>query len=196
MNALCVAFLSLFAAMAEPALAAEVSANPPAAQTETITPNRAFELVNALAQITGLHDEVVGQGANQRVSSVPYDLSPDPLWALTDDINILNAFIKDVQVVVKAMRSKAEADNGGPWPGECELPSNNPAALPPSDPKCAAQRSFVQKVTEFDDKERPINKLFRITRKDLKVGAPNRIPGPILSAVICRPDGSACIVEP
>jgi len=45
------------------AYAAEVSGSPPAASTEMITPNRAFELVNALAILTGMHDETVGRCA-------------------------------------------------------------------------------------------------------------------------------------
>lgn len=182
---------------AAPAIAAEKSSDPSAAQTEMITPNRAFELFNALVAITGAHDELAGQGASQHTVAVSYDLSGDTLWALTDDINILQNFVKEVQTVARAMRSKAETDNGGPWPGECELPISNPAALAPSDPKCVAFHGLVKQIAEFNDKARPINKLFRITRKDLKLGAPNRIAGGLLASIVCeQPPSGGCIVQP
>lgn len=185
-------------ALSVPSLGASVESPPqPPTPAQTITPNRAFELMTALSQVTGDHDEIVGQGASARVSPQPYDLSADTLWALDDDINALRAFMVDVQAVVKTMRSKAEADNGGAWPGECDLPANNPGALLPSDPKCAADRKFTALVAAFDDKERPIAKLFKISRKDLKLGAPNKIPGSILAALMCAPGQSgACIIEP
>jgi hypothetical protein len=182
-------------ALTAPVVASEVSSNPPQDTTEQITPNQAYTLQQALSLLNGVHDQVIGEGSSQKVASEPYDFSPDTIWNLTDDVNIVSAFWRDVQSVIKAMRDKAVADNGGEWPGECDLQQGTAGALLPSDPKCAADRAYTAKVNEFSNKPRPITKLVRISRKDLNLG-PNKIPGDILQVLVCWSTTTPCVINP
>lgn len=151
-----------------PAVSAQVSDKPPVGATQTIKVSKALDLLNALNAVTGTHEVIVGQGASARVAQVPYDLSSDTLWALTDDINILRRLVETAQADQKHLLAQAEAKNGGPLrpKSEAVYDANHNIISPevPSD----AQVAFNKQVQELMDSEREIPKLFHIKRDDLK----------------------------
>lgn len=147
---------------------------------QQIKVSTAFDLLNALNIVTGNHDKVVGQGTGQRVAAVPYDLSADALWAMTQDIGILRKFVEDVQVVQKNINAQAEAKNGGPVGDAGRDAAGN--ALPPT----PAQAALAKRLQELYDSERPIPKLVRIRRQDLQgaLSGPEHLPGQVLASIM------------
>ena len=178
-----------FFILASAAGAAPTSDNPPAAQTEQIQVRKAIALANAIAAVTGLHEEIVGQGANQRSVMMPYNLSADTRWSLTDDLSALNAMIETAQKVQKQLVADAEAkapDDAKDAAGH--LKAKKDAVLDAAgkvvvdavaSPEQTALNDELQKIM---DSERPVAKLFHVKRADLKL-ADNPIPGLTLDAL-------------
>jgi len=134
------------------------------AATEMIVVSKAADLLNALNALGG-HEESFGQGANQRVIMVPYTLSADTLWAVADDITALRKVVVTYQETVKALTDQAAAKNGGKL-------SEDPAVA----------KALADQIQKLFDSERPVAKLFRIKRGDLKLGE-NKIPPAVLSSL-------------
>ena len=150
------------------AIAAPVSDKPPAGQTETIKVSKAIDLLGANTAITGNHEVVVGQGASAHTAQVPYELSPDTLWALKDDISILRHLVEIAQEDQRHLVAQAEATNGGPLkPKTVAVYDANHNVVAPEEPS-DAQIALNKKVQELMDSTREINKLFRIKRDELK----------------------------
>lgn len=147
--------------------AAPVSDNPPSGQTEKIKVSKAIDLLDALNAITGIHDVVVGQGASARVAQVPYEMSADTLWALTDDINILRRLVETAQTDQRHLVAQAEAKNGGPLKPKTEAVYDNGTLTKPAVPS-DAQIALNKEIQGLLESERDIPKLFHIKRTDLK----------------------------
>ena len=164
------------------ALAAQASDNQPVGQTETIQVSKAIALANAIAAVTGTHDEIIGQGASARAVQMPYEMSADTRWALTDDLGALNAVIESAQKKQKATIDAAEKLNGGPLKPKKDAVLNSSggvvAAAEPSD----AQTALNADLQKLMDSDAPVAKLFHIKRNDLKL-SDNPIPGMTLDAL-------------
>lgn len=180
-----VIYAAMIAAMPSLSFAAQVSDKPPAGQTETIKVSKALDLLNALYAITGTHEVVVGQGASARVAQVPYDLSSDTLWALTDDINILRHLIETAQADQKHLLAQAEAHNGGPLRPKSEpvYDANHNIVAPAV--QSDAQLELTKQVQDLMDSDREIPKLFHIKRDDLKkaLSGDGHFPGASLASL-------------
>lgn len=137
--------------------------SPTPADTEMIVVSKAVDLLNALNQLGG-HEEIVGQGASQRVVTVPYNFNADTLWAIADDITALRKVVVTYQDTVRALTAAAEAKNGG------EVKPEMPAA-----------KTLTADIQKLFDSERPVAKLFRLKRADLKLGENKVHPGIISS---------------
>jgi hypothetical protein len=176
--------VALLALAPAAALAAEKTKTPPPLDTETIVVSRAVELLNALSFVAGYHDRVVGE----KIVSVPFDLGATPdrgadvRWALTDDISALRKVVTTAQDIQKQLTQTAEAKAGvGPLQPRAAVTDakgnvTEPARL------SEAQVELNEQIQKLLDSERPVDRLFRIKREDLKVGV-NQFPGPILSAL-------------
>ena len=162
------------------------------ASTDTIKVSIAISLANAIAAVTGYHEEIVGQGASAKTIQLPYDLSADTRWALNDDLNALNALIRNAQSIQQTMSQEAETKNGGPLKPkkEATLDASGNVVTPaePSD----AQIKLNKDLQSLMDSNKPVNKLLRIKRSDLKLGT-NAIPGVTLSVLT---DPATGIVDP
>lgn len=158
-----------------------VSAQSAPAETEMIVVSKAYDLLNALNAATGNHDIVVGQGANERVVQVPYKLSGDTVWLMTDNITNLRKFWNTVQETMKSLTAQAEAKNGGPLKPlkEAVLDGTRVVAAEVASPEQIALTAELQKLL---DSQKPIPKLFRVKRAEWKVGE-NRYPAAILSSL-------------
>jgi hypothetical protein len=179
---LTIALLAFAAALSEPALSAQVSANPPAGETETIVVSKAVALANAIAAVTGLHDETVGQGASARPVSMPYNISADTRWALTDDLGALNAVIESVQKKQRATIDAAEKLNGGPLKPKKEAVLNSNGVVVTAAELSDAQIALNADLQKLMDSEVSVAKLFHIKRGDLKLSE-NPIQGMTLDAL-------------
>lgn len=156
---------------------------PIAESTEMIVVSKAVELANALAEITGTHDEVVGKGDNVKVIPTYYDLSGDTIWACTDNIAALNKVIQTAQETQKKLIAKAEQKNGGPLKSAKDAvrdANGNIIAQAEPSPEQIALNEELQKVM---DSEHPVAKLFHIKRADLNVGK-NHYRGMTLKALL------------
>ena len=71
--------------------ASQASYTPQAAVTEMIVVSKAIEMRSAMSALTALHDTVMGHGENAKVIQIPYSLSTDTIWALTDDLAALSS---------------------------------------------------------------------------------------------------------
>lgn len=165
-------------------MAAQVSDKPTGA-TQTIKVSKALDLLNALTAIAGTHEVVVGQGGSARVAQIPYDLSSDTIWALTDDINVLRRLVETAQADQKHLIAQAEAKNGGPLhpKSEAVYDANHNVVVPelPSD----AQLALNKQVQDLMDSEREIPKLFHVKRDDLKkaLSGDGHFPGGFLASL-------------
>jgi hypothetical protein len=176
------ALLGFAAALSRPALAAQVSDNPPTGQTEIIQISKAVALANSIAAVTGLHDEVVGQGASAHAVSMPYAISAETRWALTDDLGALNAVIEQAQKKQKATVDAAEKLNGGPLKPKTPAVLNaNGVVITPAE-LSDAQIALNADLQKLADSEVSVAKLFHIKRGDLKLND-NPIPGMTLDAM-------------
>ena len=169
----------MFAAATCAAPAAPQSTIP--ADTETIVVNKAIDLLNALNMLGG-HDEIVGQGASQRVANVPYNFSADTVWAIADDITALRKVVVSYQEAVKAVTAQAEAKNGGPLKPLREAVVNDAGVVVRAEEQSPAQKALAAEIQKMFDSERPVDKLFRIRRGDLKLGE-NKIPPALISSL-------------
>jgi hypothetical protein len=175
--------------ISSPTLAAVAASDLPPAQTETIQVRKAVALANAIAAVTGLHEEIVGQGANQRSVMMPYSLSADTRWALTDDLSALNAMIETAQKVQKQIVADAEAKAPDDAKDEAgHLKAKKPPVLDAAGKMIAdavpspEQVALNDELQRIMDSERPVAKLFHVKRADLKL-ADNPIPGVTLDAL-------------
>jgi hypothetical protein len=158
-----IAAFTAFALSASIVTAAQISDKPPSGPTETIQVRKAMDLRNALDHLTGTHDEIIGQGSNQRTVQIPYAFDDDTTWAMVDDIQILQKFLDTAEKVRKSIVAEAESKNGGPL-----TPDN-----------ADAQKALNDRVQELLDSEREIPKLFRIKKSALKPRE-NHVPGNLI----------------
>jgi hypothetical protein len=172
-------------AMVTTAFAAETppdGKSPAPANQETIVVSKAIALRNAIAVVTGFHDEIVGQGASAKAIQMPYDLSADTRWALNDDANALDVLIKNAQSIQKTLTDEAETKNGGPLKMKKEPTFNSNGDITSQGELSDMQVSLNKKIQDLLDSDKPVAKLFRIKRGDLKLGV-NAIPGSALSGL-------------
>lgn len=148
--------------MHDPARSAE-----PQPTTGKITVAKAVDLLAALNGLSAGREEIVGQGASQRVIAVPYNLSADTLWAIADNITALRKVVVGYQEVVRSLTAQAEAKSG--------------TGLPLAEGS-AAHKALAAEIQKTFESERPIDKLARLKRDDLKLGE-NKIPPQLLSSL-------------
>ena len=170
-----------------PALAAEPDAAAiPDKLSEKIVVSKAIDLLGALNAVTGNHDVIVGEGSSAHTTSVPYNLSADTLWVMTDDIKILRSFYETVQETVKKLAAQARAvhpDIDTPKKEAAYDANHNlVSAAVPSD----ALIELNKKIQELSDSERPIAKLGHIRRADLKpaMSSDAHVSGQVLATLL------------
>jgi hypothetical protein len=166
----CAAFIAAVFSVA-PIAAAQVSTNPPAAQTESVQVSKAIAMRNALTALTGLHDVIVGSSNNKSVARVMYDIDAKARNYLNDSIAALNAVLEPTQKTINELNQKASADNGG-------------TPLPDSDlsPKQKTiQNKLNDDVQAIMDGAKPVALLVHISRGDIK----EPVPGEIVTPLMC-----------
>jgi len=168
MKRIVLAFAVLLAASAATP-AAPQSATP--ADTETITVQKAADLLNALGALGLQHEELVGQGQSQKVIAVPFNFSGDTLWAIQDDIGALRKVVTGYQETVKSMQAAAEAKNGGPLKAAKEAVLGPDGNVTKPEVPSADQKALAAAIEKLFVSERPVSRLFRLKRGDLCMGA-------------------------
>jgi hypothetical protein len=168
-----------------PLAAAQVSANPPAAQTEQIQVKKALAMHNQLILLTGLHDVIVGSSNAKSVARVMYDIEPRARDHLNDDIAALNALLEPTQKTVNDFIKQANDANGA------QLPD---ADLSPKQKELAKKRDDA--VNDIMDSMKPVAVLIHILRGDLK----EPVPGEVVTPLMCPKEQPtppvACIIDP
>lgn len=180
-------FVAVLASLAAaPLAAAQVSANPPAAQTEPVQVSKALAIRNALMLLTGVHDVIVGSSNNKSVARMMYDIDAKARDHLNDSIAALNALLEPTQKTINDLVKQATDANGG-------LP------LPTSDlsPKQQAiQKKMNDAVQEITDSMKPVATLVHISRGDLK----EPVPGEVIALLMCPKEQPtppvACVIDP
>lgn len=159
-----------------------------AADNDAIVVSKAVELLNALNYVTGGRERVVGEGAGQKVVWSPFDLGEtqaragDVRWALADDIAILKKFVTTAQGIQRQLTDAAEAKANQhplkPVPARQDEKGN---VIEPEH-QSEAQIDLQKQIQDLLDSERPIEKLNKIKRADLKAGE-NQFPSAVLEAL-------------
>ena len=153
---------------ASPAKAAPESKIDPV--TDMIVISKAVDLLNALNALGIQHDELVGQGSNQKVIAVPFSFSADTLWAISDNTTALRKVITTYQETIKAMTTQAEAKNGGPLKPAHDAVLDSNGVVVKAEVPSAEQKALTDAIQKVFDGERPVAKLFHIKRGDLCLG--------------------------
>lgn len=144
--------------------------------TEMIVVSKAYEAFNGLNAISAMHEELVGVGSAQKVIAVPFQFSPDTIWAMADNTGALRKVIATYEEVRKNLVAAAEAKNGGPLKPKREAVLDaNGKTVTPEEPS-AEQKALAEEIQKLFDSERPVGKLIRLKRGDLCIGGNTNSP--------------------